>query len=96
MPTIGDRLHFVYRIVLETLWMYLCIFYGVYILLRYPRNSNLGHRLGPIYSWGAFKVGGVRLVMENKEIISRHTPNLFIANHQSFFDVAICCAVRSR
>jgi len=32
--------------------------------------------------------------MENKEIIARQAPNIFIANHQSFFDVAICCAVR--
>jgi 1-acyl-sn-glycerol-3-phosphate acyltransferase len=93
MASLGDSLHFVYRLLLATLWMYLCIFYGIYLLLRYPRDSNFGHRLGPFYAWGAFKLGGMRLVMENKEIISQQAPNIFIANHQSFFDVAICCAV---
>jgi len=43
-------LHFMCMIALQAIWLYISIFYGVYLALRYPRDPNFGHRLGPLYA----------------------------------------------
>lgn len=44
-----ERVDYYLMVVVEGVWMYLIMFYGLFLALRYPRDSNWGHRLGPMY-----------------------------------------------
>jgi len=74
--------------VVQAVWMYLIFIHGFFLALRFPRDSNWGHRVGPIYARGVFFLGGMNFVVENREILGSQSPAILIANHQSVLDIS--------
>lgn len=79
------------------------IFFGTYIpltglaivlavLASIVSGANLAHVFATLWGRAALVLGGVRLDVEGVENIPRDRPAIFMANHQSNFDVPILYA----
>lgn len=52
-----------------------------------PRGADLVFALSKAWSWGLLAAGGVRMKVRFEAPLDRNTSHVFIANHQSMFDI---------
>jgi len=55
----------------------------------FDRSGNFGHRCARAWSWLILKTTGVRAAVEGLERLDRSRSYVFVANHQSFYDIPI-------
>jgi len=88
---------FYLRLALEVIWFFLCAVYGMVIAIVHiserTTNPSCGYWVGRPYAWGALKILGVKLVVENFHYIDSVSPVVVVANHQSALDFAFACSV---
>ncbi|MCX7822357.1 MAG: 1-acyl-sn-glycerol-3-phosphate acyltransferase [Syntrophobacterales bacterium] len=60
---------------------------GALITLFITKNSNLGHYWARLWGWLQLKVTGTRVVIKNKELVDPRETYVYMANHQSWFDI---------
>lgn len=60
---------------------------GALITLFITRNSNLGHYWSRLWGWVQIKATGTRVILKNKEVINPKETYIYMANHQSWFDI---------
>ena len=63
------------------------------ILCCIPFSTNKVHILGRLFSRPIFKILGIKIEMEGRELFGRHHPCLYIANHQTNLDLFIIASI---
>ena len=72
----------------------LCYFFAIALLgslvsLFRPFNPDNTRICGRMFSWGALKLLGIKMEIENKELLQNMDPSVVIANHQSNLDLFV-------
>src|SRR5436190_1300474 len=76
------------RLVLVVVWFLFACLVG---LLWFPfrwGDLDLDHDLARVFSWGMRGLSGVRVEVEGRERLDAGEPVIYVANHQSAFDLA--------
>lgn len=80
---------FFIQVILIILWLVISSVIGTcYAALRW-RNLNINRDYGHLFGWGVLKIAGIRLEIQNREALEAHQPCIYVANHQSAFDLVI-------
>jgi len=69
----------------------LTILTGLAVIVSAPfdRTGKLAYRLSTLWTWGIFKIGGIRVKVRGLEGLNPRRPYVFIANHQSYIDIPV-------
>jgi 1-acyl-sn-glycerol-3-phosphate acyltransferase len=65
---------------------------GALITLFITKNPNLGHYWGRAWGWIQLKATGTRVILKNREIVNPKETYVYMANHQSWFDIFVLLA----
>jgi 1-acyl-sn-glycerol-3-phosphate acyltransferase len=68
------------------------VFGTFYAVLRW-RSLNINRDYGHLFGWGVLKIAGIQLEIENHHLLEASQPCVYVANHQSAFDLAIFGAI---
>lgn len=77
------------RTILVLIYFFSIALLGSLISLLRPFNPDNTRLCGRLFSWGALKLLGLKLEIENKEILTDMQPSVVIANHQSNLDLFV-------
>lgn len=91
------------------IWFIITIVYGLILAFYYRADPNYSFVVGrlcaqlifsslsflflPSFARGALFISGVRMVIQNESNMTKHGPCIYVANHQSVFDMPVCCRV---
>lgn len=78
---------FYVKFVLVLLWCALASTIGVFLCVARWGNLDNNRALGTMFYFGVRRITGIEVVVEGLEHLDEHRPCIFIANHQSGFDV---------
>ena len=76
-----------FRILFLVLWISICSISGLALSLVFWGNTNLNHWFGRLFYWGAAWVCRCRVEVEGVENLEIRQPCIYVANHQSAFEV---------
>jgi 1-acyl-sn-glycerol-3-phosphate acyltransferase len=76
------------RLVAILVWFVLVCFLGLVLALFRWGDLNLDHDLARMFSWGMCGITRVTVLVEGEERLAQHQPCIYVANHQSAFDLA--------
>ncbi|MGC8718964.1 MAG: lysophospholipid acyltransferase family protein [Thermodesulforhabdaceae bacterium] len=65
---------------------------GALTTLFTTRNPNLGHYWARAWGWIQLKATGTRVILKNREIVNPEETYVYMANHQSWFDIFVLLA----
>lgn len=65
---------------------------GALVTLFITRNSNLGHYWARLWGLVQIKATGTRVILKNKELVNPKETYVYMANHQSWFDIFVLLA----
>lgn len=82
-----QKINFYIRAVLTGIWFFFSIFVGLCILIVRWKDPSVGATVSRIVSWGACKILGYRIRVENVSKLYAHQPCVYIGNHQSTMDM---------
>ena len=85
--TILRKFEFYLRITAAGLWMLFSSFLVILALPFYWKNPNLDHIFARILAWGAMPALGLRVRIENQSRLYVNQPCIYVANHQSNWDL---------
>ena len=77
------------RTILVLTYFFSVALLGSCICLFRPFNPDNTRICGRLFSWGALKLLGVKMTIENKELLDNMPPSVVIANHQSNLDLFV-------
>ena len=77
------------RTVLVLTYFFTVALLGSCMCLFRPFNPDNTRLCGRMFSWGALKLLGIKMTIENQAILDQMQPSVVIANHQSNLDLFI-------
>lgn len=77
------------RSVLVLSYFFTVALLGSLMCLFRPFNPDNTRLCGRLFSWGALKLLGIKMTIENKELLDEMPPSVVIANHQSNLDLFV-------
>jgi 1-acyl-sn-glycerol-3-phosphate acyltransferase len=77
------------RIIFVLGYFFAIAFIGSLISLLRPFNPDNTRICGRLFSWGSLKILGIKLKIENIELLDHLTPCVVIANHQDNLDLFV-------
>ena len=78
------------RLVLITVWMFVCCVAGFVLLLFRWGDLSLDRYFGQMFSWGGQRICGWKISIENEQGLEQSGPCIFVVNHQSNLDTIPC------
>lgn len=84
------------RVILVLLYFFIIALLGSLISLLRPFNPDNTRICGRMFSWGAVKLMGIRLIVEDAKVFDNMKPCVVIANHQDNLDLFMHGAVIPR
>lgn len=81
------KIAFYARSVLAGAWFFFATFVGLCILVARWKDPSAGAVMSRLLSWGACKILGYRLHIENESKLYDHQPCVYVANHQTNVDI---------
>ena len=70
------------------LWLVLCCTVGLLVCLIRWGDPNLDRSFGHAFGWGLTRITNVRVRCSGLEYLEKNQPCIYVANHQSGFDMA--------
>jgi 1-acyl-sn-glycerol-3-phosphate acyltransferase len=83
---------FYLRVAALFLWTFFCLFFGSLATFFARRGIDWNQKIGRILGWGGLKIAGIKLEEQENTPFIASQPCVYIANHQSAFDVITCTA----
>lgn len=80
---------FYIKVILIGIWLFICCISGLFKSVLRWGDPDLGMEFGRMYSKMALKISGIEIEVEGKEYLEEKKPCIYIANHQSNFDMAV-------
>jgi len=84
------------RVTLVLMYFFTVALSGSLVSLLRPFNPDNTRICGRMFSWGAMKLLGIKLIIEDADILKNMTPSVVIANHQDNLDLFVHGAIVPR
>jgi 1-acyl-sn-glycerol-3-phosphate acyltransferase len=81
------------RIALSLSWLLISCGIGLVLCVVRWGHPNLDRDFARVFSWGVLRIAGVRVATEGLEHLTAAQPCIYVANHQSGFDMATFGAI---
>ena len=82
-----------FQILFLFLWICFCAILGVILLIPFFWKPSIGFKfVSDMWSWVIMAVVGIRLKVNGKERIPKEGGKIFVANHESHFDIPVLFA----
>lgn len=87
MGNIFKPVSYFMRLGLAWFWFFISFLIGCLLLPFFWKKPNLSHYIGKLFYLGAHRFWNANLILLNRENLTKHSPCIYVLNHQSNLDI---------